>query len=855
MADDVVYKVTLDETEVLKSLQNIDKNIQKLANNADSGFKGMGGAAKLSGVQIGAVSGIVSSLTTEFINLGKQALNTLIDISKKSVDTALGFDTLRARLLGIFKGSEDAAGQAFDFIQNRSKALGIDLGELAGAFLPKTESLAQFERVAKIATALARSDPEQGGIGARIALIEALSGTFTSLQRRFEIPIQDIDRIKSAFDTKGIEGFISELEKVLAESGKSFEDLSDTAATSFAKVQEQGRQLLGVFGEPIVAELKQQFDDLGAVLADREPEFELIAQAFSKIVANVIDFVGSNLSSFLANLDTEQVLAIAQSFFELVDKARTLSEILGLLELPPALLDGTQTLVAGLSSALTTAIQLSVLAKAEIARRQADEAKRAEQGLTTLGGFVSFAGTPEQQAEQEAAGQAAYNKVILDSVKVLDEAQKRQADYTNSINEGRDALGRQKDEFTAAADAILQQGAAARVASEQQAELTTALDKLSELEKKASEERIDILRKAGQKTIDTEQENIDKRIDQARKFLRDIEDIEKKNSQAIADSSIDLRRDEQDAEKDYNRKLIDLEKDKAKNRIKVEEDYRDKVNEIQSQFAVDSEEAARNRDAVTFLRLQRERDKQIQEAKTTRDAKVQENAAENQDKRAQLQQELQYQLEDARIADGRRLEDLQTRLGRELEEARLKNDRELDDLATAEERKRQELATSLDRQLEEARIANQRRVDDYKASLDEEVAALVAAEEAKTQILQEQVNRRNDLQSQIDEIVSREQGQGRTSLLGGRASGGGVSAGRSYPVGERGPEIFTPSTAGYVSPLITSPLMGPNLTTTNVSNFSPSVNQSFGGQNPDAVTRMIARNEALSVINGMLGLR
>jgi hypothetical protein len=40
-------------------------------------------------------------------------------------------------------------------------------------------------------------------------------------------------------------------------------------------------------------------------------------------------------------------------------------------------------------------------------------------------------------------------------------------------------------------------------------------------------------------------------------------------------------------------------------------------------------------------------------------------------------------------------------------------------------------------------------------------------------------------------------------LLGspGRAHGGGVSAGRSYMVGERGPELFVPGTTGRIEPL------------------------------------------------------
>ncbi len=46
------------------------------------------------------------------------------------------------------------------------------------------------------------------------------------------------------------------------------------------------------------------------------------------------------------------------------------------------------------------------------------------------------------------------------------------------------------------------------------------------------------------------------------------------------------------------------------------------------------------------------------------------------------------------------------------------------------------------------------------------------------------------------------------SLLGlpGRATGGPVSPGRAYVVGERGPEMFVPTSAGSIAPAVTAPV-------------------------------------------------
>lgn len=52
-------------------------------------------------------------------------------------------------------------------------------------------------------------------------------------------------------------------------------------------------------------------------------------------------------------------------------------------------------------------------------------------------------------------------------------------------------------------------------------------------------------------------------------------------------------------------------------------------------------------------------------------------------------------------------------------------------------------------------------------------------------------------------------GVGAGSLVGGgapgRATGGPVSPGRAYLVGERGPELFVPTSAGQVAPTMSSP--------------------------------------------------
>ena len=62
-----------------------------------------------------------------------------------------------------------------------------------------------------------------------------------------------------------------------------------------------------------------------------------------------------------------------------------------------------------------------------------------------------------------------------------------------------------------------------------------------------------------------------------------------------------------------------------------------------------------------------------------------------------------------------------------------------------------------------------------------------------------------------------------TPIAGARAAGGPVSAGRSYLVGEQGPELFTPRASGVITP---NGGGGGGVTVSNVYNFAPGVQAS-----------------------------
>lgn len=860
---DLEYSASLNDDEVIRALRNIDRNIDKMANDGQQAFENVAKSSSSSGAKIGVMAGVVSSLTTEFINLGKQAVQTLVSIGQQSIDTAVEFDTLKSRLFGIFDGSQAEADEAFNFIQDRSRKLGIDLGELAGAFLPKTESLDQFERVAKVATALARSDPEQGAIGARIALIEALSGTFTSLQRRFEIPKSDIDRIKAAFDEKGIEGFLSTLEDVLAKSGKGFDDLSDTAQASFDRIEVKAKQGLGEIGATALPEIQRQLDNLGSILDERGDDFQLIANAVGDVIANIVEFVGTIGSDFLANLDEEQVIAIVNDFNALVDSAQDFVEIISGAELPQALLDQTQQLVSDLRTAFDTINSLTAQARAENARNEAERkvileaaqqdikgagfsedstafkalSKLSEEALgipgfteleQKLAGIVGNEEAGSAAVRAKAEGEKAYQAELNRTNQILENTRKEQEERRKEQQQR--AADQKKPGATGAADPLLAARQEEAAQEARIAEAEAAAEKIAEIEGELQEEISKIL-------IDSSRDRL--------KIIRDDSfkrvDLERKNKEKIEDILRDFNRDAGKQDRARAKKLADIDLELADKRIDAEKDFQDEIDSIRNRFAIDQEEAARKRDAIGFLRLQRQQQEAVQEAEKGRRDDVEKAVSDAKRKREELKTQQQFENEEARIGLEEKLEDQRIAFQRELDEQEIAKNRKLT-VQNLEEQQR----------LQDARDANAKKLEEFKASLDAEVAALLEAEKTKTAILEEETEKRKEI-LRGGTVDPRRQQSSRArnrqlAATGPQASfqsGGFAGAGQAVTV--HPPETFIPSRSGTIVPMARN--FVPQQAVASVDN-SRNLNQQLGILDPSSITPTmiaIARQVVLQV--------
>jgi hypothetical protein len=419
-----------------------------------------------------------------------------------------------------------------------------------------------------------------------------------------------------------------------------------------------------------------------------------------------------------------------------------------------------------------------------------------------------------------AAGQDAFNASILESQKAF-------ADYQSALDGNKDSQADLREELeetagagTDAADAILAQKQAAKEAAEANAEYEEALAKVNEKFAEAQEELgqklEDIEIETARKRFDILEEFANKREDLARDNARRLEDIARETEQKIQDAIIDLNRQEQDIALKFVREQADLEREQANKRIDIEVDYRRRLRDIRRQFELDAEEAERNRDAVGFLRALRQRNEEVNQAQIDRQRSINDAKLEGEKKREELAIQQQREIEDARLANEHKLEDIRLYNARALEENRTRLDREQEDLSIAEARKLEELELNRQRDIEDANKAYERKIADLEESLKAELALIQEYEQAKRDeyALTAEAAAGEGVPSTTggdtagfgDNPGTIGGGPGSNGSSGamqstqGRAFGGLVNAGQAVPVGERGPELFVPSSNGRIVP-------------------------------------------------------
>ncbi len=844
MAADVIYTSSLDDSEVIasldrmragfkevgrdgtkafreiakeadKALNDIDKKATKVFNRfgkrGKGAFSGVQSSALKTGAIMGGVASVVDNVIDRFIELGVRAGQAFINVIGGSIKLNEEAELLKISLTQIFQGNEAAADAFLEIIKESSIRLGVSRKELAGftkGILPDVGSIEGAVKLAEQFVVLGR-DAGQSFQSIRIAAEEALSGNLSSLQRRLNLPPDVIARVESLAENMGLAAALTEgLQDKIDKAGLSIEATAGSFAIMRGQVMGIGEEFQQQLGVAALEELKEQTAALLETFAANEGAIEDLAETLGLIVANVIEFVGTGLNDFLASLDFERAQELADALFGLVDAGRLLVDVLADTDAN----EGVEALTVSINR-----LTFSLKGAAEVAARIKATFAGLDIGISDItGGPAKLGKTIGKRliSGEDLFNQEAYNESLSDSLKAFNDFNARSEEFTKvqearkevtedntaaQLAQAEAALQLQKAEEAAAKAGIAAAEAEATIAAKRLKTATAGEEKLTALALKQERQRIDDALKAAEK-----------REDIARKNVEAIDDIFSKNADAISDAAKDLSRDEEDIARKSSSERQVIEREEAQRKLDAERNFRRELQKIRDQFLQSAADAERNNDVQAFLSAVRRRDEAIEDAKQSRTDENEDAQQSAKDQRQALKDARERDIEEAKITNRRKLEDLQTNLEREIEAQRQSIERQFQAQTIAEERQAEMRRVAGDRDLADFNTRQASKLAALELSLAKELAVIEEFEKAKVELAR--LSAEAEARARRSARLGGARGpRGRSGRSGrppregvqpvGLADGGRVTSGDPVMVGERGRETFIPDQPGVVVPI------------------------------------------------------
>lgn len=800
------YKLTLDDSGVVKSLTVIDKKFNEIEKSGDKAMKEVGKSGlNMSNILKGSVGESFTSIAGAALQFGQAAVSAFAQVVSASVGAANEFDVTRKKFISIFDGGEKEADAVMDHISKRASSLGLDMNEalsLSKSFLPDVKGsedpLGAIDSLLVGVRALAEEDPMQGMIGARVAIDEAMSGSLQSLKMRFEFTKAEIDILKAAQGELGqVAGTIEGINQVMERRGFDVEALKGTFTQAMGEMQFATSKLQIALGKPVAQQMTESMNDLNKLVNENSDDFQLMAAAIGDIIAKTVDFIGTNLTGFLDDIDTEGVLKLVDGLGEASNSAELLLDVLFDLGDATAfnkLISALTTVTGKIKEAAIVASQISAIAKAENAQAMAE--------IEIMGHFGLFADA-ETKARAAAAGQIAYDDSIRASLPAFEKFSEAEAEDIKRKEERIAALDENTDASLADAEAFLKEGDAAQQAASELEKLGLSEEKLQAIQKNAAETL--------NKRLELEKRFSQERADIHRKGIQDIADIESDHQQNIVDAGRDLSRSARDLALKQGAERSDAETQNRQQLIDIEETYQDELSRIQRQTKLSLESAELSQDALAFVDALRQQEIAQEEAAITRGEAETDIKSDSEQRladlevsqaaeRAMLDQSYQDKLLDLQLSLEQELADQQLAEQRSFEQQTISEQRKLDNLTESEAKKLAELTKGLDAEVAaviQAEAAKLSAVEDFATQAESILTSLAARTSSISTRGSGQSSTQQAARARLaridrgEEIVGPRRSRRR---LGGesRVYGGSAIAGHIYRVGERGVEGYVP---------------------------------------------------------------
>lgn len=771
-----------------KELRNVWDQLKKSTPNLDTRLnmgdlpKKIGSAAdqseklekNLKGV--GKQAGITAAITFALVNAFERLISRVVEFGKQAIGTssevATKFELLEKSLENTLDTTEGGAAAALDEIRKISEEVGQDVSGLASAFIPLVGSWEELKSLSVVAAGLKELSTVTGKTATNAEIVrsiaEAQSGDLRSARQIFELTNQETDKIVEQYRSQGGAGLIAGFEEVLEERGIDLEAIFNSLPNQLGQLEEKFRSFAGAIGAPL-NEIFANEDGTGAInrlnkfLEENREKFLDVADAIGFVIANVAEFLSTELIEYIENIDFDEIVNdILQfqnslitiksaldgfSFFEFV---RGFEEPLKPASLFVAVLEKINSIILAIPRAIAKGIDrvfgtsleqvfVDVDEGFERIRTRVDEINEKFGSLqqviltlrkvwvivlkvmsTALAGFLSAILLPINLFINE------LNKAIeFANATFQTNFEKIQPFDISNINEATDAFFNVEGAAQATLDAIEANKEATEANTEafneyvdatSNAELPGFPDRdyeLSDTEREVLQDRLELELEYIDQTLDLEEKLVEERIDLEVKYQDKLADIRRGFTDDLFDLYRDFGRDRADLEEEFAEEIEDAEQESANKRAEIEREYLRKLQDLREQFQFDAQEAIRANDAIAFLRLRRklafdrrqakiERDRELEDLAITERLKAEEREKARQRERDELKKDLQ-----------RDLQDLLINLQRQRRDARTERQRQLRDLETDQKRQEEELQKSYERQLRDFNIAKEERLGSY----------------------------------------------------------------------------------------------------------------------------------------------
>ncbi len=834
------YKLTLDDKQVTERLRDVNGRFIKMGKNGDDAMKRVGKSGiSLSNVMSGAMAGAFTTLTGAALDFGKAAVQVFADVLKSSTKAAIQFDIVQRKFTSIFKGREDEATAVMDKIGQKASSLGLDLNaalSISRAFIPDVKGaedpLGAIEDLLVGVRALTEEDPAQGIIGARIAIDEAMSGSLRSLRQRFEFTKAEIDILKQAQSEFGeVVGTIEGINKVMQRRGVDVEAMKGTFTQALGEMTFATSKLQIALGKPIADQLTESLTDLNKLVTENSNDLQMLAGSIGDVVANVIDFISTDVTEWLAGIDVENIQEVVNAFNRMVTQIQVINDLLPGMEMDSEFLDSVTWIIDQITKAV------EVFTKLDAIINILGESGKGLGGVI-IGAFKEEGGTFGERFTKSlitiVKGNEKAKAGFLASADAIEKGNQKMKEQEETIKARQAALDVDTSAALKRGEAFLKEGDAASKAQSELEKLGLTEKQITQIHKDAAS----VLERRN--TLETKFSQ--ERTDNHRQALDDIADIEADHEQDILVAGIELNRSTRDMATKHGQERADVEKGFRRQLLDVEQEYQDELARIQRQTRLSMESAELSQDALAFVEALRQQEVAEEEAAIRRDEGISEAELGREQQLTDL--EVSQAAERATLLQSQRdkLEDLQLSLEQELIEQRLADDRRAEQQAIDEQR-----------QLDALAQGHANKLDKLVEGLDAETAAVVRAEAAKLAAVESfaqqaqakldqlanraaaistPTNRGADLatrvgqrSAQIDANRRRQealqQRRGRPRRLGGRVTaglpyligeigiegylprrqfGGTALGGQPMLLGELGEELFIPPTSGSIIP-------------------------------------------------------